>query len=221
MDMERMFKRRNMDVKGRSLTTLMVLFFILQFPDFSFQSPISLSAQVRMRDCIVRMPDSLMTLLTSVNRADCVDFREAGMEAKVTNRLGGTTELTQLTADYALWQYTSASQVEMKLLPLTDSTSVICLVRTVQLPAPDSRIAFYDEAWAPLPLSRFIQLASPEQHSEPVANHFLRLTLSPLSPSLQADYTVETYEPKDEDAELIPSTTVTHYDWAEGHFVPR
>ena len=130
-----------------------------------------------MRDCIVRMPDSLMTLLTSVNRADCVDFREAGMEAKVTNRLGGTTELTQLTADYALWQYTSASQVEMKLLPLTDSTSVICLVRTVQLPAPDSRIAFYDEAWAPLPLSRFIQLASPEQHAEPVANHFTRRLL--------------------------------------------
>ncbi|MBR4337168.1 MAG: DUF3256 family protein [Bacteroidaceae bacterium] len=172
-----------------------------------------------MRDCIVRMPDSLMTLLTSVNRADCVDFREAGMEAKVTNRLGGTTELTQLTADYALWQYTPSSQVEMKLLPLTDSTSVICLVRTVQLPVPDSRIAFYDEAWAPLPLSRFLPVSL-----RPVSQELLstvRCTLSVEHPTLQTELRTETYEPKDEDAELIPSTTVTYYDWSEGRFVSR
>ena len=193
----------------------------------SFSFITNLSAQARMRDCIARMPDSLMTLLTEVNRADCVDFREAGMGAKVTNRLGGTTELSVLTDDYALWQYTSASQVEMKLLPLSDSTRIVCMIRTVQLPVSDSRIAFFDEAWTPMPASRFAPFlytsSSASSSRKPAESLFtsLRLSLSPDSLTLQAERRSETYEPDGEGAVLVPSSTISHYNWVESRFVPR
>ena len=176
-------------------------------------------AQPQIRDCIAQMPDSVLALLTKVNRADCIDFREAGMEAKVTNRLGGTTELSTLTDDYALWQYTSASQVEMKLLPLTDTTSVVCVVHTVQTPVADSRMAFYDAAdGTPLPCSRFF---SPTSDSSSLTFHSSLLRLSSDSLTLQAELHSEAYEPDGEGAVLVPSSTVTRYDWAESRFIPR
>ena len=190
--------------------------FAALFSFFIFHSSFQCAAQPRMRDCILSMPDSMMTLLTKVNRADCIDFREANMEAKVSNRLGGTTELSVLTDDYALWQYTSASQMEMKLLPMTDSTSVICVVHTVQTPVSDSRIAFYDTAWTPLPTPN---------HYLPSSNHYLpfttRYSLFPDSLTLQAELRSENYEMKDESAELTPTNTVIRYDWTEGRFVIR
>lgn len=53
---------------------------------------------------------------------------------------------------------TSASTLELKLLPLNDSVKVICAVSTYFAPAGDSRIAFYDTNWKELPCRNFIQL---------------------------------------------------------------
>ena len=178
------------------------------------------SAQTRMRDYIVQMPDSVMPLMTTVNRADCVDFCEAGMEAKVTNRLGGTTILSALTDDYALWHYTASSQVEMKRLPLTDSTSVICLVHTVLLPEPDSHIDFYDEHWQPLPTEHYAStLPGTNRSSSSLST--LHISLSPDAPTLKAELHWETYTMKDEHAVLTPATETYWYDWKEGTFTLR
>ena len=42
-----------------------------------------------MRDIFVEMPDSIIPLLTQSNRADCVDFLDAKMRARVTNKFDG------------------------------------------------------------------------------------------------------------------------------------
>lgn len=106
--------------------------------------------------CFVQMPDSLLPLLTAVNRADCIDFLANQMKAEVTNRLEGKSEMTRLTADYIHLQMTPQSTWQMKLLPLNDSTSVICTVATVCAPACDSRIRFYSTAWEELPADSFL-----------------------------------------------------------------
>ena len=189
-----------------------VLTFFLLFY-FTF-----VSAQTRMRDYIVQMPDSVMPLLTTVNRADCVDFVEAGMEAKVTNRLGGTSELLTLTDDYALWQYTTVSLVETKLLPLADSTLVVCMVRTVLQPVPDSDIAFFDREWKPLPTSLFVTLPKP---SAPLATlQSSRLSLSPDAPTLKAECRTESMEMRDVEAALVQSVEEIVFRWDEKeHFI--
>ena len=55
-----------------------------------------------MRALFMSAPDGMFPLLTMNNRADCVDYIDAGMEAKVSNRLGGVCRMKALTADYML-----------------------------------------------------------------------------------------------------------------------
>ena len=72
----------------------------------------------------VNMPDSLSPLLTAVNRADCIDFLESKMKAKVENRFGRESEMTELSKDYIRVQMTPQSTWQMKLLATSDTTQV-------------------------------------------------------------------------------------------------
>ena len=82
----------------------------------------------------VSMPDTILPLLTEINRADCIDFLESNMRAQVTNRLDGKSEMTKLTDDYIAMNLSSQSRWQMKLLALNDSTQIICTVTTVCAP---------------------------------------------------------------------------------------
>lgn len=113
------------------------------------------------------MPDSLSPLLTSVNRADCIDFLESKMKAEVTNRFGGKSEMTELSPDYIRMQMTSQSSWQMKLLATSDSTKVICTVSTACAPACDSDVHFYTTKWEELSASSFL--------TSPVMSDFLSL----------------------------------------------
>ena len=102
------------------------------------------------------MPDSLSPLLTAVNRADFIDFLESKMKAEVTNRFGAKSEMTALSSDYIKVRMSSQSFWEMKLLPVDDSTKVICVVSTVCAPACDSHVKFYATDWQELSSSSFL-----------------------------------------------------------------
>ena len=104
----------------------------------------------------VNMPDSLSPLLTAVNRADCIDFLESKMKAKVENRFGRESEMTELSKDYIRVQMTSQSTWQIKLLATSDTTQVICTVSTACAPVCDSNIQFYTTDWKELPISDFI-----------------------------------------------------------------
>lgn len=112
-----------------------------------------------MKSVFLAMPDSLTPLLTSNDKADFIDFLDSGMKAEVRNRFGQMSEMTVLTEDYAKVRVTEASTLEMKLLPTTDSTKVVCVVRTVCAPACDSEVRFYTSDWREeLDVRRFLQL---------------------------------------------------------------
>ena len=51
------------------------------------------------KELFVSMPDSILPTLTSVNRADCIDFLESNMKARVDNRFGQTSEMLELSND--------------------------------------------------------------------------------------------------------------------------
>lgn len=153
------------------------LFFIFQFSIFN------LSAQPTvMRDVFAAMPDSIAPLVTKNNRLDCIDFIENGMEARVRNALDQYVTLEALTPDYARFRTSSMAVMEMKLLPVNDSTSVLCLVRTAltgEANTPrrleDSNILFLNPDWTPLdsaaafftlpPLSAFITSDTPAEET--------------------------------------------------------
>ncbi len=122
---------------------------------------ISLHAQ-NLRELFVAMPDSLSPLLTAINRADFGDFLDSNMKAEVKNRFDRPSEMLRMTDDYLLLRMSSASTVEMKLLPATDSTNVICVVHTYKAPVPDSKVSFYDTQWMKLPTETFLRLPQEE-----------------------------------------------------------
>lgn len=116
---------------------------------------VALQAQ-EAKACFKSMPDSLCPLLSAVNRADFIDFLESKMKAEVTNNFGGKSEMTELTSDYLHVQMTPQSTWQMKLLAVSDTTKVICVVSTACAPACDSHIRFYTTDWAELPVSSYL-----------------------------------------------------------------
>ena len=112
-------------------------FLILAFIGWGY-----LQAQ-EAKTCFKNMPDSICPLLSAVNRADFIDFLESKMKAEVTNSFGGKSEMTELSPDYIHVKMTPQSSWQMKLLPINDSTKVICVVATVCAPACDSHVKFY------------------------------------------------------------------------------
>lgn len=171
---------------------------------FSFTS---LQAQ-EAKTLFVSMPDSLSPLLTSVNRADCVDFLESNMKAQVDNRFGKKSEMTALSKDYVRMQISPETVWQMKVLALNDTTKVICTVSTVCAPACDSGVSFYTIDWKPLSASQFITL--------PVMEDFL---LTPDSADIytfeegirSADIFLMKADLNKENAELVLTWTTPDY----------
>lgn len=126
------------------------------------------TAQPVMRDVFAAMPDSVLPLVTKNNRLDCIDFIENHMEAKVRNAFDEYVTLEALTADYARFRTSPVSVMEMKLLSLSDSVRVLCLVTTAEtgdtastIRLCDSNIRFLREDWSELAADSAITFAMP------------------------------------------------------------
>ncbi len=195
------------------------------------------------KQVFVNMPDSILPILTKVNRADCIDFLDSNMRALVKNRFDQQSEMTRLTNDYTCMQLSPLSTFELKLLPLTDSTHIICTIQTVCSKACDSRINFYTTNWEPLatadyltlPLSAdFLPDSIPTEVSDTLqppwealcteADMLLtKATLSDSTRTLSFEYTTPQYMSPSSSGQLLPLLKRTHlvYEWKDGHFVRK
>lgn len=117
----------------------------------------TLTAQTSIRQWFTTMPDSIMPLLTKNDRLDFIDFIDSRMNAVVTNRLDGKSRMTELTDDYIHIEYTPINDITMKLLPVADTTRILCMVTTMNTTVRDSRITFYSEGWKPLSTSKLFR----------------------------------------------------------------
>ncbi len=111
-----------------------------------------------LKSYFVSMPDSIIPLLTKINREDCIDFLDSNMKAEVKNRFGKVSELKKITDNYLLLQVTPNSYVEMKLLSVNDSTKIIGVVKSFKAKAVDSSLAFYSSDWKKLNSKSYITL---------------------------------------------------------------
>ena len=116
-----------------------------------------------LRDVFRQMPDSLLPTLTQNNRLDFLDFLDAGMKAEVKNRLGGTSEMTALTADSLSLQVSPALRVDMLMLQLTEPVDTVKQVVVVgetflaDSVYGETSVRYYTTDWKPItvpPLSK-------------------------------------------------------------------
>lgn len=108
---------------------------------------IILSAQTRLRDMWVAMPNEIVPLLTENNRLDMIDFVENNMEAKVRNIFEGWSTMDTLTDNYLRCSITPHSDIQMRLLPAGDTVCVVAVVNTSRTPEAVSTIRFYNMDW--------------------------------------------------------------------------
>lgn len=152
-----------------------------------------------MRNLFTAMPDSILEVMTKINRLDCIDLIENDRLAKVRNRFDGYSTLDSLTADYLSLQLTPSCRVEMKFFPYPDSLGCICMARTYAGPTEETVLSFYSADWTPLPLESLISLPHYDdfwlvtdsvsadetarlQHLQDM--HFMKATLSPDAPDI-------------------------------------
>lgn len=179
-----------------------------------------------MRTVFLNAPDVVFPMLSSNDRADLVDFFEAGMTAKVRNRLDGVSVLAGLTYDYLSLATTASSNMQLKLLPFNGDT-VICMVKTVKAEAADSRICFYDKQWNRLDGNGMFTMpeisdffVSPDDEYMDMCDIYLvSLTLSAADNTLVAEYTMPAYMSVDDAGKIEPLLRKLVYRWNGGRFV--
>ena len=188
-----------------------------------------------MKSVFVSMPDSIAPLFTKVNKEDCIDFLDSGMKAVVTNRFGNKSEMKALSDDYVLMQSTSGSSLEMKLLPVNDSTKVVCMVKTVCASACDSEVHFYTSDWSgELPMADFLTMPDARMFFLPIDSvteeyelirkkadmHLVKASLSKDDASLTYIYTTPDYLNKEDRKKLLPYLRKEPIvlKWQEGKF---
>ena len=199
-----------------------LLFFVILL----FGGAMTMASAQDMRTIFLNAPDKIFPLLTGNDRADLVDFIEADMRAKVSNRLDGASELHELGNDYLLLATTASSTMQMKLLPLNGDT-IICVVKTVKAEAADSRICFYDKEWNPIDTGSMFSFPSIVDFFTSATDEFVdvcdiylvSLTLSAADNSLVAEYTMPAYMNVDDAKRVKPLLRKLTYRWNGERFV--
>ena len=188
-----------------------------------------------MKSVFVSMPDSIAPLLTKVNKEDCIDFLDSGMKAEVRNRFNNVAEMKVLTEDYVLMQTTAHSSLEMKLLPVNDSTKIVCMVKTVCASACDSEIHFYASDWSKeWPAKEYIQLPDSDVFFAPVDSItedyaqirqmadicLLKASLSKDDASVSFIYSTPDYLNQEDKEKLLPylQKAPLVFQWKDGKF---
>lgn len=194
----------------------------------------SASAQ-DMKSVFIAMPDSITPLLTKVNKEDCVDFLDSHMKAEVKNRFDGTAEMKVLTEDYTLVQTSEIGTLEMKLLPVNDSTKVVCMVKTVCASGCDSDVRFYASDWSKeLNAASFLQRPLADAFFLPndtlsdegifirkkADMHLMKASLSKDAPTLTFIYTTPDYLNQEDKEKLLPHlrNEPVVLEWKDGKF---
>ena len=116
----------------------------LLFSFFLLLSAAWASAQTDINAVFVSMPDSLLPLLTRNDRLDLLDYHKAGMEARVTNLMGGTTTLLERNDTTICLQLTAVSRWRITIVTDTFGAVRYRITKTFFLPEEWQREEWYD-----------------------------------------------------------------------------
>ena len=189
--------------------------------------------------CFLAMPESVLPIVTMEERNDLC--RRAGHlsgfthSASLESSLGGTVTFL-LNRNFIRIQTSTVGEVFMRILPFSDSSSVICVVTTVLHPVADSRIDFYTTEWKPLKADRFWQQPRIEDFFLPHTDRqsyayqsiyasltpsYMQVSLSEESDTLSIRQTVtETLAEEEKPlAAIFLSPEPLVYRWQSGRFV--
>ena len=104
-------------------------------------------AQNKAVEALNTMPKELLPYISDSQLQEMGKFTIDNDTVKVKNELNGTSTVTTINDDFAKLDLSNSALMLIKLLPLNDSTQIICLVRTIKIPLPESSVSFYTTDW--------------------------------------------------------------------------
>ncbi len=150
-----------------------------------------------LRTLFINMPDSIIPALTRSDRMDFLDYMDSGMKARAVNKLGGESVMTALSERMLSVTTSGSGKVDMMLLPRKNSSSLICIIRTVTARYDDSHLEFYNEDWTPVDAKQLIELPkfddylTKETLKQDSLSYFKKLSILRLQSVTATDNTLE------------------------------
>ncbi len=150
-----------------------------------------------LRTLFINMPDSIIPALTRSDRMDFLDYMDSGMKARAVNKLGGESVMTALSERMLSVTTSGSGKVDMMLLPRKNSSSLICIIRTVTARYDDSHLEFYNEDWTPVDAKQLIELPkfddylTKEALKQDSLSYFKKLSILRLQSVTATDNTLE------------------------------
>lgn len=140
-----------------------------------------------MGELIVSEPGTVMPTLAPEMRSQMVKtFTATGKKVATANRMQGSSKLLQLDERHALISTSPSATVELQLL-VNGRDSVIAVIETVKMPAPDSRISFYSTKWKQLKTEKYFKVPTMADFAKPgTAPEKVKTLLSDLNFALIA-----------------------------------
>ena len=129
-----------------------------------------------------------------------LDYFDSGQKVAASNRLSGndtSSQLIDVTENSISLQLTDATRIDM-LLYKQGNDSVVAVVRTALLPAPDSQIAFYDPNWNLLSKTKIFEEPALDDFIVPGTDKDAAATINDI-----VKFPIISYEIADADATTI------------------
>ena len=121
------------------MTRFFILILVAMMPSLAFSQ--------KSLDVFVNMPDTLCLYLDKNARQVMVTEAISNNDEGINNKLNGVSSILWFTNDCAMIRLSQSSTLQLRLLPTTGSTSIVCLINTVSAPAAESVVKFYDSEW--------------------------------------------------------------------------
>lgn len=104
-------------------------------------------AQKNITNVLDNMPTELLPYISESQKHELGKFTIDNDTVKIKNQLNGSSTVTIINDDFAKVDLSEAVHMQIKLLPVNDTTKIICLVRTIKIPLPESDVSFYTTEW--------------------------------------------------------------------------
>lgn len=110
----------------------------------------SVTAQTTITDVIKSIPQELLPYINNDQRKEINAFTDERDSVEIKNALNGTTTVYTANGTFAQFNLNDITRLQIKLLPVNDTTQIICVAKTVTRPVADSDIKFYSTDWTPI-----------------------------------------------------------------------
>ena len=120
----------------------------LLFSILIFLSACMTYANTNIADIIKNMPKEFLPYINDNMRAELVNSIKNGDTINISSMLEETIAIDSISADFIRMRATKTTTIQLRLLDVSDSTTIICMVKTFEVPICESKISFFSTSWS-------------------------------------------------------------------------